>query len=159
MSTACSKSSNENEPNAPFKRSPSSFAFIELTAFIIKLLSSAESVAIMENGVAELVGVAEVFDIPIITSLVKSNQIGSQLSARSKAKSPQLDRHIRSSLNPWDDPAFAEAIQTKPVLPSDCWLSAEISLSFTALNALAKGFDVFVIKDVYLGYLCQQQDQ
>lgn len=132
--------SNSNEPRQ-ILLSPESTVFIIIdhqTAF--ERCFSAESVAIAENGVAELVGVAGAIDVPIITSLVETNQIGSQLSSTLEAKIPHLTRLIRSSVDPWDDPAFAQAVQAinRPCLLI-AGLSAEISLSFTALSALARG--------------------
>lgn len=112
-----------------------------------------EAVKKVENGIAELVGVAEQIGIPVISSLVKTNQIGSKLSATLESKLPQSTRLSRSGINPWDDQAFINAVQitNRPCLLV-AGLSAEISLSFTALGALARGYDVFVIKDACLGY-------
>jgi len=112
-----------------------------------------EAVKLVENGIVELVGIAEQIGIPVISSLVKTNQIGPKLSKTLEPKLPQSTRLNRSGVNPWDDQAFINAVQVtnRPCLLI-AGLSAEISLSFTALCALARGFDVFVIKDVCLGY-------
>jgi len=106
-----------------------------------------------ENGVAELAGAAKQVGIPTLTSLIKTNLIGPKLSATLEPKLPKMTRYNRNGLNPWDDPGFVKAVQTinRPCLLV-AGLSVETSLAFTALGALARGFDVFVIKDACLGY-------
>ncbi len=117
------------------------------TCFDVKAVISAE------NGVANLVSAAGKIDIPVIASLVETNRITSKLSARLEKTIPQLTRFNRRGVNPWDDPAFADAVQTanRPRLLI-AGLSSETSLSFTALCALERGYDVYVVKDVCLGY-------
>jgi len=109
-----------------------------------------------ENGVANLVSAAEKSNVPVITSLVETNLIHSNLSSRLEKIMPQLTRFNRTGVNPWDDPAFVEALQTanRPRLLI-AGLSAETSLSFTALCALERGFDVYVVKDACLGHSAQ----
>lgn len=113
----------------------------------------ANSVDTAELGVAELADAAGNASIPIITSLVKSNLIDFKLSAILESKIPQLTRLNRNVVNPWDDPAFVEAVQTanRPCMLI-AGLSAETSMSFTALGGLARGLDVFVVKDACLGH-------
>ncbi|PHS08473.1 MAG: hypothetical protein COA78_12755 [Blastopirellula sp.] len=112
-----------------------------------------EDIKSAENGVANLLDVASKVDVPVITSLVKTNSIDSKLSVRLEKTIPELARFNRSGINPWDDPAFADAVQiaNKPRLLI-AGLSAETSLSFTALCGLERGFDVYVVKDACLGY-------
>ncbi|MBL4725692.1 MAG: isochorismatase family protein [Rhizobiaceae bacterium] len=111
------------------------------------------SLDVAENGVAELADAASKANIPIITSLVKTNLIDYKLSATLESKIPQLTRINRNVVNPWDDPVFVEAVQSanRPCLLI-AGLSAETSMSFTALGGLARGLDVFVIKDACLGH-------
>lgn len=132
----------------------------ELTAFVIvdhqiafeSCFDSGE-VESAENGVANLVSAAEKINIPIIASLVETNLIHSKLSSRLENIMPQLTRFNRTGVNPWDDPAFVEAVDAanRPRLLI-AGLSAETSLSFTALCALERGFDVYVVKDACLGH-------
>lgn len=109
----------------------------DLTALIVidhqvafKLCFDAEDVKSAEYGVAELVDVSDKIGIPVITSLIKPNLIGSKLSARLESKLPRLTHLNRNSINPWDDPEFAKAVQTAN---RSCLviagLSAESSLS------------------------------
>ncbi|MFK5977819.1 MAG: isochorismatase family protein [Rhizobiaceae bacterium] len=111
------------------------------------------SLDVAENGVAELADAASKANIPIITSLVKTNLIDYKLSATLEPKIPQLTRLNRSVVNPWDDPSFADAVQStnRPCMLI-AGLSAETSVSFTALGGLARGLDVFVVKDACLGH-------
>lgn len=106
-----------------------------------------------ESGLAELIDAASQASIPVITSLVETNLISSRLSDKLESRLPCESRHIRSGLNPWDSSTFAESLQetNRPCLLI-AGISVETSLSFTALGALARGFDVFVIKDACLGY-------
>jgi len=112
-----------------------------------------DMVDVAEIGVTELVDAAVKVNIPIITSLVKTNLIDFKLSATLEPKIPQLMRFNRNVVNPWDDPKFAEAVQSanRPCMLI-AGLSAETSMSFTALGGLARGLDVFVIKDACLGH-------
>lgn len=107
----------------------------------------------VELSVAELADAAGKANIPIITSLVKTNLIDFKLSATLEPKIPQLTRLNRNVVNPWDDPAFVEAVQSanRPCMLI-AGLSAETSVSFTALGGLARGLDVFVVKDACLGH-------
>jgi len=113
----------------------------------------ASSLDIAEIGVAELSDAAGKANIPIITSLVKNNLIDFKLSATLEPKIPQLTRLNRNVVNPWDDPTFVEAVQSanRPCMLI-AGLSAETSMSFTALGGLARGLDVFVVKDACLGH-------
>ena len=110
-------------------------------------------VDVAEIGITELVDAAGKANIPIITSLVKTNLIDFKLSPTLEPKIPQLTRLNRNVVNPWDDPVFAEAVQSanRPCMLI-AGLSAETSMSFTALGGLARGFDVFVVKDACLGH-------
>lgn len=112
-----------------------------------------KAVKTAENGVANLVRAAGKIDVPVIASLVETNLIHSKLSSRLENTMPQLTRFNRTGVNPWDDPAFAEAVDSanRPRLLI-AGLSAETSLSFTALCALERGFDVYVVKDACLGH-------
>lgn len=112
-----------------------------------------ENVRAAETGVASLLNVAGKFSVPVIASLVKTNRISSHLSSRLEKTIPELARFNRSGVNPWDDPAFANAVQAanRPRLLI-AGLSAETSLSFTALCALERGYDVYIVKDACLGH-------
>lgn len=114
---------------------------------------NANSVDAAELGVTELADAAGKANIPIITSLVKTNLIDFKLSTALEPKIPQLIRLTRNVVNPWDDPAFVEAVQSanRPCMLI-AGLSAETSVSFTALGGLARGLDVFVVKDACLGH-------
>jgi len=105
-----------------------------------------------ECGVAELVASAGKIKVPVFTSLVETNLIDSKLSSKLEKAIPELARFTRSGVNPWDDPAFADAVAVanRPCLLI-AGLSAETSLSFTALCALERGFDVYVVRDACLG--------
>ncbi len=112
-----------------------------------------KAVKTAEHGVANLLNAAAKSSIPVIASLVKTNLIGSKLSSRLEKTIPQLTRFNRTGVNPWDDPGFVEALQiaNRPRLLI-AGISAETSLSFTALCALERGFDVYVVKDACLGH-------
>lgn len=113
----------------------------------------ARDVETAEHGIAELVDAAKKIDIPIISSLIETNLIDSKLSAMLESRLPQVTRLSRSGVNPWDDPKFSNAIQmTNRQCLLIAGISAETSLSFTALSALARGLDVFIIRDVCLGH-------
>jgi nicotinamidase-related amidase len=113
----------------------------------------ADAVKDAESAVAKLISAAEKIDIPVIVSLVETNLIGSTLSPKLEESMPQIARFNRTGVNPWDDPAFVDAIEgaNRPRLLI-AGLSVETSLSFTALCALERGFDVYVVKDASLGY-------
>lgn len=113
----------------------------------------ADLVDVAEIGVTELADAAGKANIPIITCLVKTNLIDFKLSATLEPKIPQLTRLNRNVFNPWDDPAFVEAVQSanRPCMLI-AGLSVETSVSFTALGGLARGLDIFVVKDACLGY-------
>lgn len=118
-----------------------------------------KSVKAAEDGVAILLDAARKIDIPIIASLVETNLINSKLSCTLEKMIPDSARFNRTGANPWDDPKFEKAVQ---VANRQCLLvaglSAESSLSFTALHGLAMGFDIFVIKDACLGFSEQSID-
>jgi len=132
----------------------------ELTALVIvdhqvafESCFDRKAIKAAENGVANLVSAAKNINVPVIASLVETNLIGSKLSSKLEEIMPQLTRFNRTGVNPWDDPAFAEAVDSanRPRLLI-AGLSAETSVSFTALCALERGFDVYVVKDACLGH-------
>lgn len=144
--------SSENTPGVLLSPKSTTFIVVDYQA----AFESCFDLTFVKNAmgsIVELVHVADKMGIPIITSLVKTNRIASQISAALETKLPEMTRFNRSGINPWDDQEFVEAIRVanRPCLLI-AGLSTETSLSFTALGALARGFDVFVIKDACLGY-------
>lgn len=112
-----------------------------------------EDIKAAENGVANLVCAALKINIPVIGSFVETNRINSKLSSKLDKTIPELTRFNRSGINPWNDPVFVDAVQAanRPRLLI-AGLSVETSLSFAALCALERGFDVYVVRDACLGY-------
>ena len=85
--------------------------------------------------------------------MVETNQIGSVLSPKLEKAIPQVTRFKRCGVNPWNDTVFVDALNsTNRSRILIAGLSAETSLSFMALCALEWGFDVYVVRDVCLGY-------
>lgn len=132
----------------------------KLTALIIvdhqvafKSCFDTKAVKVAENGVANLLDIASKIGVPVVTSLIETNLISSTLSSKLEKGIPRPTRFNRCSINPWDDPAFANAVQAanRPRLLI-AGLSVETSLSFTALCALERGYDVYVVKDACLGH-------
>ncbi len=113
----------------------------------------AESVKLSERAVSFLICAAETLEVPTISSVVATNHIHSGFSPLIDRISGSIQCFGRNVTNPWDDPEFCAAVVTanrpKLILAG---LSAESSLSLTALCALEQGFDVFVVRDACLGF-------
>lgn len=104
------------------------------------------------DGVRELLEAARLLDVPIVASLVETNQIDADLGQELSGYIESSANIVRSQSNPWDEPAFVDKIRSfnraRLILAG---LSIETSLSYTALCALEEGYDVYVVSDVCLG--------
>lgn len=114
---------------------------------------SANELSAVEMNLATLVEAASKLDIPVIASFIETNRVGSRPSEALERVSSKMVCFNRNVVNPWDAPAFsagvASANRPKLIIAG---LSAESSLTFTALSALEQGYDVYVVRDVSLGF-------
>lgn len=131
----------------------------EISAFIIvdhqaafAQCFSASGIASSELGVVTLTTAARKLGVPVIVSVVETNRIRADLSPEIASVSGGINCLSRGVFNPWDDPAFSEAVElaNRPKLIV-AGLSAESSLTLTVLCALEQGFDVYVVRDACLG--------
>ncbi|PCI21073.1 hypothetical protein COB64_00955 [Candidatus Wolfebacteria bacterium] len=112
-----------------------------------------------QDAVVSLAKAAKSLNIPTIISMVETNVIKGDISLKLQKANGACRMLPRSGFNPWDDRAFVEAVQqaNRPRLLI-AGLSAETSVSLTALCALEEGLDTYVVKDVSLGQSPESYD-
>ncbi len=106
---------------------------------------------ILTNNIQAIIKTANVFDIPVIEST-----IGVNLGAN-KPTVPSIKQEIESnvqnidriSLNAWQNKAVVEAVKKtgrKKIIMTGLWTSG--CPTYTALDALADGYEVYILADV-----------
>lgn len=104
-----------------------------------------------QETVLALANAAQLLNIPTIMSVVETNNIQGNVNPKLEKVVNGTNIFQRTGFNPWDGTRFSGAVRSadRPKLLI-AGLSAETSLSFTALCALEEGFDVYVVKDACL---------
>ncbi|WP_165776845.1 isochorismatase family protein [Paremcibacter congregatus] len=112
-----------------------------------------------EDAAVSLIKAAKSLGIPTIISMVETNVIEGSISLKLHRAIGDAAILPRTGFNPWENRAFTEAVSqaNRPRLLI-AGLSAETSLSLTALCALEIGYDTYVVKDACLGQTRESYD-
>lgn len=106
---------------------------------------------IMMNNIEALVKTAALFDIPVIETTIGVEMAGSESTVPAVKKwVPKTVKNIdRVSLNAWQNRELVEAVRQtgrKKILITGLWTSG--CPTYTALDALEEGYEVYVLADV-----------
>src|ERR1700676_2907290 len=120
-------------------------------------LNSHEPTMIVNNVIA-LAKTAKVFNVPTILSTVLEER-GGYLIKGLQDLFPDQKPINRTSINAWEDPKVADAVKKSGrkqlVLAA---LYTEICLAMPAIQALAEGYDVFIVTDASGGVSVEAHD-
>jgi nicotinamidase-related amidase len=110
------------------------------------------------NNVIALAKAAKVFDVPTILTTVLEGR-GGYLIKGLQDVLPEQKPIDRTFINTWEDPKVVDAVKVtgrkQLVLAA---LYTEICLAMPALQALAEGYDVFVVTDASGGVTAEAHD-
>lgn len=104
--------------------------------------------SVLKRNVIALAKAASIFALPAIYSSVHTGDFSGEIWPEILQACPELSCHERTTINCWEDPAFAEAVADmgrKKLIMAGLW--TETHVAFPALQALAEGYEVYVVAD------------
>ena len=96
--------------------------------------------------------VATAFELPVVLSTVYVKHGMSGTNPELREALPGVEEIDRTTLNSWEDPDFVAAVQAtrrRKLILAGLW--TEVCVAFPALDALAAGYEVFVVVDAIGG--------
>lgn len=143
-------SSNETESSYLLNRKNTVLVLVDFQVEFLSCFEDAE-VDIVKESLENFLRAAVDASVPVVSTLIHTNRFSAIPLNSLDNRHRTIEYCKRATANPWNDPIFEKTIATmaKPRLLL-AGLSLEISLSFTALGALERGYDVYVVRDVCL---------
>ncbi len=103
---------------------------------------------VLLNNTILLAKAAKVFDVPVVLTTVGAEEFSGYMYPQILDVFPDHDVIDRTSLNAWEDDNFRAAVEStgrRNIVLSALW--TEVCLALPAIQALADGFNVFVVED------------
>ena len=100
------------------------------------------------NNAIGLAKTAKLYGVPTVLTSAGAQGFAGPTFPELAAVFPDQEVIDRTTLNPWEDPAFVEAIEEtgrRKLVVSGLW--TEVCVAFPALSALEAGYDVYVVVD------------
>jgi len=100
------------------------------------------------NNVVGLAKAARIFKVPTIFTTVAARTFSGALFPEVQEIFPDLKPIDRTSMNAWDDPVFRSAVEKtgrKKLVIAALW--TEVCLVMPCLDAMAKGYEVYIVTD------------
>ena len=101
------------------------------------------------NNVVGFSKAARLFGVPTILSTVETKQFSGNIWPQLKAQFPEQTPIERTSMNSWDDPNFVTAVKAtgrKKIVLAGLW--TEVCVAFPSIQAIADGYEVYVVEDL-----------
>ena len=101
------------------------------------------------NNVVGFSKATRVFGVPTILSTVESKQFSGNIWPQLKSQFPEQKPIERTSMNSWDDPNFVAAVKAtgrKKIVLAGLW--TEVCVTFPTIQAIADGYEVYVVEDL-----------
>ncbi|XVH33331.1 hydrolase (plasmid) [Haloferacaceae archaeon DSL9] len=121
-------------------------AFIDHQPLMAFAINSIDGQTLRNNTVA-LAKTAHAFDVPIVLSSIRPST-GGALWPELTASTPAVEEIERTTMNPWEDSSFVAAVEKtgrQKLVLSGLW--TEVCVCYPALDALADGYEVYVVTD------------
>jgi nicotinamidase-related amidase len=122
-------------------------AFIDLQPRMLASVVNFDRNFVLNNNVM-LAKAASLFGVPALLSCVDTPAASADMLAPLQAVFPAQAPLLRTAMNSWDDPAFVDAVvalnRTRLILAG---LWTETCVALPAIQALADGFEVYVVED------------
>ncbi len=103
---------------------------------------------VLLNNTILLAKAAKVFDVPVVLTTVGAEEFSGYMYPQILDVFPDHDVIDRTSVNAWQDENFRAAVENtgrRNIVLSALW--TEVCLALPAIQALADGFNVFVVED------------
>lgn len=113
----------------------------------------------IRNNVAALAKAAKVFEVPTVLTTVAAESFSGPLIPEIRGVFPKQDVYDRTSMNSWDDERVVKAIADsgrKKLVIAALW--TEVCLTMPALEAMAEGYDVYMVTDASGGTSTEAHD-
>ena len=101
------------------------------------------------NNVVGFSKAAKLFGVPTILSTVETKAFSGSLWPQLQAQFPEQTPIERSSMNSWDDANFVNAVKAsgkKKIVLAGLW--TQVCVTFPTVQAIADGFEVYVVEDL-----------
>ncbi|WP_439027284.1 hydrolase [Haloarchaeobius sp. DT45] len=121
-------------------------AFIDHQPLMVFGVNSHDAETIRNNTVA-LAKAVRAFDVPIVFTSINPGSSG-ELWPELTGVAPDEGEVVRTTMNAWEDDEFVAAIEATgrdKIVLSGLW--TEVCVTFPALDALADGYEVYVVTD------------
>jgi nicotinamidase-related amidase len=122
-------------------------ALLDLQPRMLASVANFDRRAVLDNNLM-LAKAARLFGVPTLLSCVDTPAVQADIVAPLHAVFPGQPLLARSSMNSWDDPAFADAVigtgRAKLVL-AGLWTG--ICIALPAIQAIEDGYEVYVVED------------
>ncbi|WP_205753865.1 isochorismatase family protein, partial [Gottfriedia acidiceleris] len=105
-------------------------------------------VTLVRNNAAGLAEAAKLFNVPTVLTTVASKTFSGQIFPEIKKVFPDQKIIDRTSMNAWDDQNVVAAVEkagNKKLVVAGLW--TEVCVVMPVLEALDKGYDVYVVTD------------
>jgi nicotinamidase-related amidase len=102
----------------------------------------------LTNNVVGLAKAAKVFQVPVILTSVETKSFSGYIWPQLLEALPGQEPIERTSMNSWEDARFVAAVERtgrKKLVMAGLW--TEVCIVFPALQALAAGYEVYVVED------------
>ena len=100
------------------------------------------------NNTIGLAKAAKLFGVPVVLSTVETTGFSGYMWPQLRAVFPDALLHERTSMNAWEDAAYKAAIKAtgrRKIVLAGLW--TEVCVCFPAIQALAEGYEVYVVED------------
>ncbi len=111
------------------------------------------------NNVTALAKAAKTFEVPTILTTVAAESFSGPLIPEIVKVFPNQKIYDRTSMNTWDDKGVVQAIKDsgrKKLIIAALW--TEVCLTMPALEALAEGYEVYIVTDASGGTTAEAHD-
>jgi len=102
----------------------------------------------LKNNTVGLAKAAKIFNVPTIFTSVETKSFSGYIWPELLAVHPDQQPIERTSMNSWEDKKFVEAVKAtgrKKLIMAALW--TEVCLNFPALEALAEGYEVYIVTE------------
>lgn len=100
------------------------------------------------NNTVGLAKAAKLFGVPTILSTVETASFSGFMWLQLRAVFPDAPLHERTSMNAWEDAPFKVAVEAngrRKIVLAGLW--TEVCVAFPTIQAIAEGFEVYVVED------------
>lgn len=102
----------------------------------------------IRNNVQALAKSAKTFNVPTVLTTVAAETFSGPLIPEIRSVFPDNEVYDRTSMNTWDDKRVVDALKAtgrKKLVIAALW--TEVCLTMPALEAMAEGYDVYIVSD------------